>query len=185
MLTYASGDDIEQETNVVTGDQLVNVGGDLSKAYGLGFSYALGDVDLNEGRNCYVSVANGNILFGRQKVRLNTWCAALFYDANRKFKFAAKMRCSIDPIRQQYDTVENCVDGQTMRPGEITGSPIVDEIVAKFQEAEDEREAIVEDIQEQLAQLSKQRSIPASAPRSLLSSKQRAALEEILNEETN
>jgi len=181
---HGSGDLVS--TNDLTGgDQLVNVGGDSSKAYGLGFSYALGDVDLNEGRNCYVSVASGNIIFGRQKVKLNPWCASLFYDANRKFEFAAKMRCSIDPIRDLYDTDKECTEGQTMRPGEITSSPELDEIVAKFQEAEDEREAVVEEIQQQLEQLTQQRSAPVSAPRSLLSNKQRAALEEIINEGSN
>jgi len=138
------------------GDQLVNIGGNSSDALGLGFSYTLGDVDLNEGRNCYVSIAKGNILWGRQKVKLNPWCAALFYDANREHKFAAEMRCSIDPIVEKYVTYKDCVKGQTMSPGEITRTPDVDEVLAKFQEFENEREVIVEEIRQQLEEQNQQ-----------------------------
>lgn len=118
----AGGDDltnIAKNNNTATGGANdLSLGG--NDALGLGFSYALGDVDLNEGQNCYVSTAKGNIIFGRQKVELNAWCASLFYDANGKHEFAAKMRCSIDTINAEYDTKDECVAGQTfhVRPPE-------------------------------------------------------------------
>ena len=129
-----------------------------SDALGLGFSYALGDVDLNEGRNCYVSVANGNILWGRQKVKLNPWCAALFYDANRKHMRAATMRCSINSIASThpyYGDLKKCREGETLAPGEIVRTPDVEEVRAMFQEFEDEREVLVEEIRQELEQQNK------------------------------
>ncbi len=142
-----------------------------SDALGLGFSYALGDVDLNEGRNCYVSVASGNIVFGRQKVKLNPWCAALFYDANRKHERAAAMRCSIDPVidtHPYYGDMMACIEGETLAPMEMTNSPDVDEVLAKFQEFEDEREVLIEEVRQELEQQQQQHDELAarrSAPR--------------------
>lgn len=140
--------------NQTAGDMLL--GGDSSKALGLGFSYALGDVDLNEGRNCFVSTAKGNILFGRQKVELNPWCASLFYDANRKHEFAARLRCIIDDIIKQYDTKDECVIDQTLSTIGLTNAAVIEGIVAKFQEFEDEREILVSEIQQQLEEQEQQ-----------------------------
>lgn len=151
---HASGTDIEQTTTV---DQVI--GGDSSKALGLGFSYALGDVDLNEGRNCYVSTASGNIIFGRQKVELNPWCAALFYDANRKHKFAAKLRCQLEDIIVEYTSKPDCVKDQTLAPREVTSSPALDAIVAQYQEDEDERDAKYEELQQQVEKLEARRTV--------------------------
>lgn len=181
------------DASAVTGDQLV--GGDSSAALGLGFAYALGDVDLNEGQNCYVSTAKGNIIFGRQKVELNPWCAALFYDANRKHAFAAVMRCSIETISGQYLSNEECVVDQTLSP-EMTSSPIVEEVVAKFAEVEDEHEALVEDIQQQLeeqqaqyeelaARRSRARAPQPSAAELYWTDERRAKLEAIKDDEND
>jgi len=140
----------ESRTPDVTATSNTIVGGNSSKAFGLGFSYSLSDVDLNEGKNCYVSTASGNIIFGRQKVELNPWCAALFYDANRMHEFAAKLRCGIDDIISEYSTKDECVADQTMEPMEVVSSPQLDAVVAQYREDEDDRDAAFEEIQQQL-----------------------------------
>jgi len=158
----ASGDEltnISKNTNIATGGDARNFG-DInggsnsysSDALGLGFSYALGDVDLNEGRNCYVSTAWGSIIFGKQTVGLNPWCAALFYDANRMHEFAAKQRCQLPSIISEYDTKAACVLDQTLAPIEVVNSPKLDAVVAQYQEEEEEREANYAAIQQQLAE---------------------------------
>jgi len=149
------GSTVDVVSTLTGGDTTIGdtlIGGDSSKALGLGFSYALGDVDLNEGRNCYVSIAKGNIIFGRQEVALNPWCASLFYDANRKHEFAAKLRCGLEDIAAEYSNKNECVLDQTLSSGEIVSSPVVEALMAKLQEFEEEREVLVEEVQQQLDQ---------------------------------
>ena len=82
----------------------------------VGFSYGMGDVDINEGQNCMGSEQKANILFGRQDLALNPWCAALFYELNGKHRFAAKIRCDIEEISDHYETLVECVDDQDLTP---------------------------------------------------------------------
>ncbi len=163
------GSTVDVVSTLTGGDTTIGdtlIGGDSSKALGLGFSYSLGDVDLNEGKNCYVSIAKGNIVWGSQKVELNPWCASLFYDANRKHEFAAKMRCSIGSIGDLYNTRLDCVSDQTMTSGEIVSSPVVDALMAKLQEFKEEREILVEEVQQQLDQQQEQyEQLAARRPR--------------------
>ena len=150
---------VTTDTSLVGGNTSQLVGGDSHKALGLGFSYALGDVDLNEGQNCYVSTAKGNIIFGRQKVELNPWCAAMFYDANKMHVFAAVMRCSIEQIDGQYLNNEECIIDQTIAPEEIVASPALTELygrAAQFVEDESEHQAQLEDLEQQVQQQQQQ-----------------------------
>lgn len=73
----------------------VSVGGD--KSYALGMA-GLGDVDLNEGRNCMGTEAFSIAVIAKQDMKLNPWCAALFYNANGKHEMAAKARCLLPEI---------------------------------------------------------------------------------------
>lgn len=93
--------------NTVTGDSL---------SLGLAMSYGMGDVDINEGKNCMGSEQRANVLFGKQKMSLNPWCASLFYELNGKHNFAAKLRCKIPEIGEQYSTTDECVLDQDLSP---------------------------------------------------------------------
>jgi hypothetical protein len=70
------------DTNVTGGD--VNVAGDKSTA--LGFSHALGDVDI---RDCVASTQWGTIVVSRQKIVLNSWCAGVQNLAWKNYRLAA------------------------------------------------------------------------------------------------
>lgn len=113
---HASGDRITQSNDnntqtsgdVITGDTIM--GGDSSKAYG--FSHGLGDVDINQ---CLASTQFGTIVFSKQKVVLNKWCAAEVYDAKGMAHMAAIMRCAIPEIAEHFDDPSLCVDMNTAR----------------------------------------------------------------------
>jgi len=100
----------------------IALGGDDSLALGLGLSYGMGDVDINEGKNCMGSEQKANVLFGRQKMALNAWCAALFYELNGKHTFAAKLRCEIPEIGRHYTTANQCVIDQDLSPAKTTSA---------------------------------------------------------------
>ncbi len=107
MNTITSGD-----VNVAGGDTNVSTGGNKTFA----FSHGLGDVDINEGSNCYGSEAWGSFIVSRQYLELNTWCASLFFELNGRHLFAAKMRCDIPEISDKYATEEACWSDQRLGP---------------------------------------------------------------------
>lgn len=100
------GGDVIVDTVLTGGD----IGGDSSKALGLGFSHSLGDVDIND---CLASTQKSNILFGSQIVGLNKWCAAEVYDAKRLPDMAAKLRCDIPEISKHFTTFLECTAANT------------------------------------------------------------------------
>lgn len=122
--------DVEQEvevnTDVTTGDQIV--GGDSSRAFG--FSGSPGDVDINE---CLASTQWGLLTFFKQKVSVNKWCYARYYDSIGQYDTAAKMRCSIPEVRELFTTDTLCKSGnkvlvlQTCKEPEGTGNNDEDE----------------------------------------------------------
>jgi hypothetical protein len=99
-------------TTLSGGDTNVSTGGNKTFA----FAHGLGDVDINEGQNCYGSEAWGSIIVSRQTLELNPWCASLFYELNGRHDFAAKMRCDIKEIGDKYTTEEACWTDQQMSP---------------------------------------------------------------------
>lgn len=119
---------------------------DDSLGIGLAFSYGMGDVDINEGQNCMGSEQRANIIWGKQQLALNAWCASLFYELNGKHTFAAKMRCGIPDIIDQYATIDECVTDQDLSPipdGEV--ADIFDE-----QRTQDQSIAVVQMAQYEL-----------------------------------
>lgn len=111
---YAGG--VRQDTEVTTGDNiggtqtaenLTNIGG--NEAYG--FSHSLGDVDINQ---CLGSSAWGTILFSRQKLEPNLWCMAESYDARGLHKMAARMRCKIPVIAEDFTDPAQCIAENTI-----------------------------------------------------------------------
>ena len=117
----AFADDDHNHHNSDGGDSsadsvLDSVISDDSLGIGLAFSYGMGDVDINEGQNCMGSEQKANIIWGKQQLALNAWCASLFYELNGKHTFAAKMRCGIPDIIEQYTTIDECVIDQDLSP---------------------------------------------------------------------
>ncbi len=138
-VAYA-GDDKTIQSN----DMNAQTAGDFiikgSKA--LGLSYGMGDVDINEGQNCMGSEQKANILFGKQELALNAWCASLFYELNGRHTFAAKLRCSIPEIGNHYLTSGECVADQVLSPSNITEPSVID--LHEEQRVQDEGIAIVQ-----------------------------------------
>ena len=104
----AGGDDIIQSNDMnnqtagnVDASSEAIFGGNKSRAY----SFGGGDVDINE---CLYSWS-----FLVQGVKLNRWCAAEKMDAIGLHEGAAKMRCTINPVRKLYDSEALCIKGQT------------------------------------------------------------------------
>jgi hypothetical protein len=110
-------------TEIDAGSAVENViGGD--DALGIGLSYGMGDVDINEGQNCMGSEQKANVIFGKQRLALNAWCAALFYELNGKHLRAAAMRCSIPDILKShpYNGDEAaCLEGEDLTPAKPSG----------------------------------------------------------------
>lgn len=148
---------------------LENVIKDDSLALGLGFSYGMGDVDINEGKNCMGSEQKANVLWGRQDMALNAWCASLFYELNGKHTFAAKLRCSIPEIGDHYLTAAECVTDQDLTPPKVTSDErdaINQHVEIEEQHSEDlvavqmQQVGIVERMDELFAQLNAPRAQP-------------------------
>lgn len=119
--------------NAMTGDL---IGGDSTLSTSnktFAFSHSLGDVDINEGKNCLGSEAWGSFIVSRQTNELNPWCAALFYELNGKHEFAAKMRCDIKEIGKKYETELDCWRDQDLTPREGS-SGVADAIVSHIDE---------------------------------------------------
>ncbi len=177
--------DAEAEANVATGD--TNLGGDSSRAFG--FSHSLGDVDINEGKNCMGSEQWGTIIVSKQDLVLNSWCAALFYELNGKHRFAAAMRCDIKEIGRHYGSVEACIEDQTLTPEEVIVSPelagLYDQ-AAKFvdhdekEDRHDEELVRLQMVQEELFDRIEQAE-QAPAPGSYITEEQKTAIREVLN----
>ena len=101
----ASGDDLFQ-SNDMNNQTAGSVVTGASKAIGLGFSYGMGDVDINE---CLVSTQKGNIIFGNQGFEYNLWCMGEVYDAKGLFRMGALMRCDIPAVRVHFDDDAACI----------------------------------------------------------------------------
>ncbi len=91
------------------GDTVINSG--TGNAYGLGFSHALGDVDIND---CLASTQKTNVLFGSQKLVYNLHCLANAYQLLGKSDLAARMRCQIEPIRAMFVSDDECIAENTI-----------------------------------------------------------------------
>lgn len=154
---YALGDDGHGHNHGDDGDATAsadsvveNVVKDSSLSLGLGFSYGMGDVDINEGQNCMGSEQKAHIFAGKQEIVLNAWCASLFYELNGRHTFAAKLRCGIPEIGEHYATAEECVLDQDLSPAELSGEDAVD--LYEEQRVQDEYIAAVQMEQSTLEQ---------------------------------
>ncbi len=119
-------------TTLNAGD--VSIGGSTNKSYA--FAHGLGDVDINEGRNCMGSEQWGTFIVSRQTLELNPWCASLFYELNGKHLFAAKMRCDIKEVRKHYENAEDCWFDQEM----VTIEEVLTTAVVEITETDDEED---------------------------------------------
>lgn len=163
-------------TNNVTGGSTSIVGGDTSmenKTKTFAFSHSLGGVSIED---CLASTQWGTILFSKQKVVLNKWCAAEVYDSKGLHKMAALTRCDIEEISKFFASQEECVAANIIHPV-IT--------VEAYKEQSAEIESLMSKVAEIEAELAKP---PPPPPRrtvvqqEYLSDKKRAALRAMLEE---
>lgn len=115
--------------NNIAGDTIT--GGDVSlDSEAWAFSHGLGDVDINQ---CLASTQFGTVLFSKQGVKLNQWCAAADLDQKGMYKQAARLRCQIKEVRLLYRTsgrwifskydMTPCVDEWTFKPPALPPDP--------------------------------------------------------------
>jgi len=101
-IAYGSGDDIEIENELISGENIATNAG--SRSYGV--SQALGDVDIND---CLASTQWGiPVIFAKQGVEENPWCMANSLDAMGAYEAAAKVRCTTETIRAIYPDPSEC-----------------------------------------------------------------------------
>jgi len=144
MLAFASGDDIEIENDLVTGDVATNIKG--STVYGM----SGGDMDINQ------CLATHSILFGLwQGTHLNTMCVADGLDADGKHHEAAMMRCSVRRFRKVYGSVEECIDTTEYRPPPPAPAPVMKEGSGGYdlEEYRVEHEKVDDSIEDRLARI--------------------------------
>ena len=159
----SGGDDIIQsnDQNTITstsGD--VQVGTGDSQA--LAFAHALGDVDIAQ---CLASTQWGTILFSKQKVVLNQWCAAEIYDAKGMHEMAALLRCDIEEIAKHFETPGRCIEANTWTPPpepEPDPPEQTSSFLPMMEQAEEDHD---EDVRELLARIEAIENRPAPAPR--------------------
>ena len=144
------GDDITQsnDMNNQTAGDIANV---TEGSTALGFGRSSFDVDIAQ---CRESHAFDTILFGKQTVKLNNWCVALWYDSQGLHHMAAVMRCDIEEIAKHFPTTEGCIVANKL--GGFVSVPTGEFIDMKEAEEEHEREIAaqaeeVEAVKEQLA----------------------------------
>ena len=141
IIALAGGDDITQSNdmnNQTAGDVLV--GGDSSRALGLGFSHSLGDVDIANRSDCLASTSKSNIFRARQGLVYSPWCMANQYQAMGAYHMAALMRCAVPDVRVHFQTDGECVAANTF----------IEQVVQEVPRGEPEQDED-EDVHEQQA----------------------------------
>lgn len=171
----------------ITGGDVSLSGGDTSfssKDRAYAFSHGMGDVDINQ---CMGSTQWSTILVSSQKLAPNLWCMGESYDARGLYKMAARMRCKIDIIREDFETVEDCIDENTITPQPVAqpaSIPEEDEEVheelersyAMLQSQISDLQALVEKSQNQKPVVRRE---VIQEQRPLLTAEQRSALMEV------
>ena len=89
----ATNDNVQSVTNE----------GDRFDSLGIGLAHSLGGAAIDD---CLATTAGANILFSRQGTKLNKWCAAERYDRMGLPDMAARMRCQIPAIRDEFMVAE-------------------------------------------------------------------------------
>jgi hypothetical protein len=171
------------DTNVTGGD--VNIAGDKSTA--LGFSHALGDVDI---RDCVASTQWGSILVSRQKIVLNSWCAGIQYVAWQKYELAAMHFCNVPETLAEFATEEECEAAHNFTPPPEPEPPL--DMVSLFQyelqahEHEEQYDQLlerVETMEQKPAPRPRVVQTTAPPPEPFLNEKKRAALRALYDDE--
>jgi len=168
--------------NTVTGGSTSVVGGDTklnNETKTFAFSHSLGGVSIED---CLASTQWGTILFSKQKVVLNKWCAAEVYDAKGLHHMAALTRCDIEEIAKFFSSPEECVAANTL-------SPVIS--VSEFEGQQQVIQEQVEEISELQGRLADVEAKLAKPPRptqrivqqEYLNAEKRAALRAVLTEE--
>jgi hypothetical protein len=183
-IAFAGGnphnDDVDVDVNV--GGDTVNVGGDtvnvagstLSSSVGdttvnagdvalnsdskaFAFAHGLGDVDIAD---CLGSEQWGTIIVSRQYLELNKWCAAEVYDAKGLYQMAAILRCDIKEVKKHFNSPEECVEANTVRPVVSTKvkepEVIIVEPPIELQETHVEQQMALESMEQRMARIERE-----------------------------
>lgn len=151
-LVEASGVDVRQ-SNDLNNQTSGNVVTEGSTALGLGFSYGMGDVDIND---CLVSTQSGNIIFGKQGFEYNLWCMGEVYDAKGLYRMGALMRCDIPAVRIHFTDDSSCLAANEVGREVAEVAPVLDSLyeqASRHEETEEQHEEELEQMQMQQAEI--------------------------------
>jgi hypothetical protein len=171
------------DTNVTGGD--VNIAGDKSTA--LGFSHALGDVDI---RDCVASTQWGTILVSRQKIVLNSWCAGVQNLAWRNYELAAMHFCNVPETLAEFATEDECETAHNYSPPPTPEPPpdmvSLEQYEQQAHEHEEQYDLLlerVETIEEKPAPRPRVTQAAAPPPEPFLTESKKAALRALYDED--
>jgi hypothetical protein len=171
------------DTNVTGGD--VNVAGDKSTA--LGFSHALGDVDI---RDCVASTQWGTIVVSRQKIVLNSWCAGVQNLAWKNYRLAAMHFCNVPETLAEFASEDECEAAHDYSPPPEPEPPPGMVSLEQYEQQAHEHEEQYSQLLERVATIEQKpaprpRVVQAAAPppEPFLTERKKAALRELYDDE--
>ena len=96
----------------------VAVDGGRHDSFGIGLANTLGDPRIGD---CVVTTQLGIVVFNIQGFKENPWCMALWFDSQGLREMAARMRCRVDDIREEFKDgrrfdKQACIAANTVQP---------------------------------------------------------------------
>lgn len=157
-----AGDKITQ-SNDNNAQTTGNIGGDDS--LGIGLSNNLGAAAYGD---CLASKQWNAVVFSRQDSEFNPWCAGVYYDSVGLHEQAARMRCKVPQIVEDWPSFESCVAANTIVSPDERFTELVNIIVRRQDTLNEETTAPlrdeVEKLRLELAEATKRRERPVAQP---------------------
>ena len=159
----ATNDNVQSVTNE----------GDRFDSLGIGLAHSLGGAAIDD---CLATTAGANILFSRQGTKLNKWCAAERYDRMGLPDMAARMRCQIPVIRDEFMVAEKfaksaCIEANTIQPEvprETSIIPELQSIIREQQAAQSASEERIANLEEEAEKARKRAQRPQAKPKQVI-----------------
>lgn len=132
------------DDDVIVGGSTVlsRVEGDKVKTFAV--SGSPGDVDISD-RGCVGSEQKGGLTIFWQKLVDTPWCMGIYYDQIGQYETAAKMRCSLDTVRDLFTTDTECIAGNKLLIAQPKNTGAVEEGSQEEDEDDDEfRQALAD-----------------------------------------
>lgn len=127
---------------------------DSSTAIGLGGI----DVDINDYYRSF-----GNAIW--QDTKVNKLALSVFQNSVGLHEAAARSRCSVKAVREDYNSFEHCVKLNTVILPEPPGEPVSEEHLEDEEEYHEEQMQLQIDLAERIALLEEERRKPAPKPK--------------------